>query len=221
MARTSELLNWIELECHGWQREGIRGTRAMLNEAQKLLRMRQCEQNVLYDATTGDFPYVVTTTGVYAYTFGPTVWLPQEVLVDDTTSLAYGLTNSWQIEPVERAAKTYYRVRNIRSTPWSQAANASIQFTGVNPGTTSTVFRIRAYGKPTEITSDAVQHGMPGSTDMKFLLPAAVMLIQACSNHEKFMDARRYVTEVLAPQLWGDLSAGEQGVSRFVEPRAF
>lgn len=220
MARTSELLNWIELECHGWQREGIRGTRALLNEAQKLLRLRQCEQNIVYDPLTGDFPYVATTAGTYIYLLPTTMWLPQEVLVDDTSSLALTLTN-WKVDEVERAAKTYYRIRNIRSSPWSPLERAWIQFTGVDPGTTTSVYRVRAYGRPTEITSDAVQHGMPGATDIKYLMPATVMLIQACSNHQKFLEARQYITEVLAPQFWGELGAGEHGVSAFSESRPF
>lgn len=220
VARTSELLNWVELECHGWQREGVRGTRALLNEAQKLLRMRQCEQNIVYDALTGDLPYLATTAGTYLYVLAAAVWLPQEVVVDSVASLALTLAD-WKVEEVHRAGKTYYRIRNIRSTPWSPQQNASIQFTGVDPGTTTSTYRVRAYGKPTEITSDAVQHGMPGATDMKYLLPATVMLIQACTNHEKFLEARRYVTEVLAPQFWGELGAGEQGVSSFTEARPF
>jgi hypothetical protein len=219
VARTSELLNWVELECHGWTREGIRGTRALLNEAHKLLKMRQSEQNVVYDSATGDLPYLTTTAGIFRYSLGATIWLPQEILVDDPASLDFTL--GWITETVKHAGKTYYRLRNIRSAPWSQSANAWVQFTGCDPGTTIAVYRTRCYGKPAEITSDSVQHDMPGDTDVKFLLPATVMLCQALSNHEKFLDARRYIIEVLAPQCWAEENAGEQGVSAFTESRPY
>lgn len=219
MARTSELLNLVELECHGWQREGVRGTRVLFNEAHKLLKMRQCEQNIVYDAATGDLPYLTTVAGTYRYNLASTVWLPQEVLVDDTSALSAETT--WRVEEVERAGKTYARVLNVRSKPWDQAAVAWVQFTGVDPGTTSDVFRVRAYGRPTEITSDAVQHAMPGATDMKYLLPATIMLVQACTNHQKFFEARQYITDKLAPEFWAEAGAGEQGVSAFTEARAY
>jgi len=219
VARTSELLNLVELECHGWTREGVRGTRALLNEAHKLLKMRQCEGNILYDSTTGDLPYLATVAGTYRYSLGATVWLPQNVLVDDTTYL--DLTAGWRGETVTYAGKDYFRLFNIRSAPWTLNANAWVQFTGADPGSTTTSYRIRAYAKPREITSDAVQHDMPGATDIKYLLPATVMLIQAATNHEKFFQARQYITDNLAREFWGEAGAGEQGIPMVVEPSRF
>jgi hypothetical protein len=229
MASTSELLTWVELECHGWNREGPRGSRALLNEAQKLLLFNECEQNIIYDSTTGDLPYLETTDSTYRYTIstagGDNVWLIGAVVIDALTinGLDYGglaYNRSWKADETRIAGNDYYRLRNIRSRPWSESADAQLTFS-LNPGNTTAVYRLLAYRRCTEITSDAVSHEMPGSSDVDYLMPATMKLIEAIDDHGKMIEARRYIRSELKPQMWQELARGEQGRPQFATRRPY
>jgi hypothetical protein len=230
MATTSELLTWVELECHGWNREGPRGTRALLNEAQKLLLLNECMQTLIYDSTTGNLPFLTTVAGTYRYTIpaldSNNVWMIGAVVVDSLSAsgLDYGGVSSgrtWQLEQTRISGSDYYRVINIRSIPWNGNADAQLTFIGVDPGATSSLYRIVAYKRPSEILSDSIQHEMPGSCDVDYLMPAAMKLIEAIDDHGKMIEARRYIRNELRPQMWAELNRGEQGTSRFVTRRAY
>lgn len=228
MASTSQLLTWIELECHGWNREGPRGSRALFNEAHNMLLLGEDEENILYDSSTGNLPYITTTQGTYLYTFPATVWRVGAVLVDDATYVGtyYSLTDEeidqeWQLEEFRLGGRFYYKVKNIRSAQYRNANSlSSITFT-IDPGDTTDVFRRLAYRLPTQITSDTVQHEVPPPYDMECLLPATMRLIDAINDHQKMEEARKYIMEVLRPKIKSGLSAGEQGSSSYSVKRAF
>lgn len=229
MASTSELLTWIELECHGWNREGPRGSRALLNEAQKLLLFNECEQTMIFDGSTGDLPYLATTSGTFRYTIatagGENVWLVGAVVVDalSVNGLDYGgivSQRSWKLEDMPIAGNEYYRLRNIRSIPWNESASANLTFT-INPGTSTALYRVLAYKRCSELTSDAVSHEMPGATDIDYLMPATMKLIEAIDDHGNMVEARRYIRQELRPQMWGELARGEQGRPQFAKRRPY
>jgi hypothetical protein len=52
-------------------------------------------------------------------------------------------------------------------------------------------------------------------------MPATIMLIQAINDHSKYAEARKYILDVLKPQLWGTLDGGEQGQSDFCVKRDY
>lgn len=229
MASTSELLTWIELECHGWNREGPRGSRALLNEAQRLLLLNECEQNIIFDSSTGDLPYLTTVDGTYRYTFTTldsiAVWLIGAVVVDALTinGLDYGgvpYNRSWKLEEKRVAGNDYHRIKNIRSVPWGEGANATVTFT-MNPGDSTALYRVLAYKRCVDITSDAVTHEMPGATDVDYLMPACMKLIEAIDDHKNMIEARRYIRGELRPQMWSELARGEQGTSQFATRRPY
>lgn len=225
MATTSQILAWIELECTGWQREGIKGTRALLNEAHRMLLTARREQNILYDSTTGDLPYFATTDGVYIYDLHSAVNEAIAVVIDSPASLGYDQVidenSSWVYEEYYLGSKLYYRIKNIRSWPATTTQAAKIMFIGVNPGTTTSCYRGVGYKKPTNITSDSIQHEMPGTTDIDYLLPATMKLIDAIDDHKKMEQAREYIELVLKPRMWKELDYGEQGQSSFCIKRRY
>ena len=83
MSSTNQHLTWIALECHGWSPEGPeKGILPIYNQAHRILNTAEREQNLLYDSSTGDFPYVATTNGTYQYTCPTTVWQVKHIVVD-------------------------------------------------------------------------------------------------------------------------------------------
>ena len=225
MASTSQLLTWIELEMHGWQREGTKGSRALLNEAHKILLTAEREQNILFDATLGELPFFTTVDNTYNYVAPNNVWLIAGVVVDDTCNLPdtpnVSYRREWKTSEVSIAGVIYYQIQNIRTQPSRRGVPANLTFVGMNPGDSDSLYRRWAYRLPTEITSDRIQHEMPGSTDMDYLMPATMKLIDAIDDHSKMENARLYIEQELKPKMWTELDAGEQGLDGFCIKRRF
>ena len=224
MASTSQLLTWIELEMHGWQREGVKGSRALLNEAHKLLLTAQKEQNILFDSATGELPYFTTVEDTFNYSAPSNVWLIEGVVVDDPDNLPDSeltSTRSWKTDELDISGVTYYRIQNVRTYPARRNVAANLTFVGMNPGSHDDLYRRFAYKLPTEISSDRVQHEMPGSADVEYLMPATMKLIDAIDDHSKFEQAKLYIEQVLKPKMWVELDGGEQGLSGSCIKRRF
>ena len=218
MATTSQLLTWAETQNHGWVREGAKGSRALLNEAHKLLLYNELEQRIAVDTTTGDYPYITTVDNTVLYNLPANCSILKALLIDFTETRD---DYPWTYEDFESRGRRYYKVLNINTREATPAAPlAGFVFVGVNPGATTAKFRIFYYEAPINITSDAVQHQMPGSADMEFLLPATIKLIEGM-DHGNIIEARQYITEVMKPAFIKTLSRGAQGTPTYCRKRAF
>jgi len=217
MATTSQLLTWIEIQNHGWTREGAKGTRALLNEAHKLLLYNEIEQRIVIDPATGDYPFLVTQDNVFQYDLPLNCSILKALLID---FVSIRDDYPWTYEDFESKGRRYYRILNINSREATNNAPAFMNFIGVNPGDTTEKFRLYYYESPVNITSDAVQHQMPGSADMEFLLPATIKLIEGM-DHGNIIEARQYINEVIKPEFLKTLDRGEQGIPMYCRKRAF
>lgn len=217
MATTSQLLTWIENQCDGWTREGSKGTRPLLNEAHKLLLYNELEQRVVIDAATGQLPYLTTQDEVYQYNLPDNCSILRALLIDFSE-----IRNDypWSYEDFEVDGRRYYRILNIISREATNIANAQLTFRGVNPGDTDDIFKLYYFETPINITSDRVQHQMPGSADIEYLMPATIKLIEGI-DHGNIIEARQYIVEVIKPQFIKTLNRGEQGVPILCRKRAF
>jgi hypothetical protein len=225
MATTSQLLTWIELECHGWNREGSRGSRSLLNEAHRMLLFREDDTNIVFDTSTGNLPYLSTSNGVYEYNLPTACYVLKHILVDNMISTNdYGSSvsssTSWKFEDYSIAGRSYYRVMNIRSYPSTPSTRARVLFTE-NPGATDDVFRELYHKQPVQILSDTIQHEMPGATDVQYLMPATVALINSINDHDKYEKAKLMIEREYKPRVLSELNIGEQGQSDFCIKRAF
>jgi len=223
MASTSQLLTWIELEMHGWIREGARGSRALFNEAHRILNTGEREQNVLYDAATGDLPYFTTRDNVFQYNVPEGIWRVGGVVVDDTGELpsTVGTTRQWRFEDVQVSGIVYRRLLNVRTRDIRRGNVPTIQFVGINPTATTALYRRLAWREPIQILSDAIQHECPGDTDMRYLVPATIMLIECIDDHTKAMQARLAIEQDIKPRYLDEIDGGEQGLPDFVRKRQF
>ncbi len=215
MASTSQLLTWIELECHGWQREGIRGTRALLNEAHKILLTKEAEYNIVFDETTGDFPVVSTVSGTFRYDLPTNCYILKYLLVDAGTVMT-----DWSTEEVSFCGNDYLRILNIRSYPTRSSTPAYFLFTK-DPGDTIDTYKELYYKIPRQILSDSIEHEMPGTTDVEILMPATMLLINSINDHEKMAEAYKYIEQYFKPLVHRELERGEQSISDFCVKRPF
>jgi len=217
MGTTSQDLTWVELEGHGWQREGPRGTRAMFNEAHRLLLYNEDENNIVYDPAIGDLPFLETQNNIFAYEAPADCWLVKGVLVDRDQSFD---SEDIRREDIIIAGIEYYRVLNVKTMQSKQGQLARLMFVSFNPGDTEEIFKLLYYRMPIQILSDNIQHEMPGTTDEDYLIPATVKLMEGI-GHGNIIEARQYITRELKPQFQIEADRGEQGVSKFCVKRAF
>ena len=218
MASTSQLLTWIEEQMHGWNREGSRGSRPLLNEAHRILLTGERKQFLVFDAATGNLPFLATTAGTFQYTLPDTIWLVKAIVQDRDEQTQQ---DPWRYEDLEVARNRYYRILNVdsRQSVFNISA-ATVMFLGVDPGTHAQLYRYYAYRWPVNITSDTVQHEMPGTTDMDFLVPATIKLIEGI-DHGNMIEAREYINKELKPNIGTSLDKGEHGIPNYVTKRNF
>ena len=151
------------------------------------------------------------------------MWLVKHVVVDADADLPYG---SWNTEHFTFEGIEYLRILNIKTTPARKSGSgnitpATIMFRGVDPGSTTNVFRRICYKLPTEITSQRVQHQCPSPEAEQILMQATMSLIDAINDHKKQLPVTKYIEEVLKPKYWAELDIGEQGVPMFCVKRKF
>jgi hypothetical protein len=131
-----------------------------------MLLQQQCEQNIVWDDSLGNLPFIVTTAGVYKYLCPTTVWRVGAVVLDYETTLDYGtlIDQDLRLDDIIVGGITYRRLRNLRTKDWDRREAAWVMFHGYDPGATTTTYRRLAYKRAAEITSDSVQHEMPNTT---------------------------------------------------------
>lgn len=217
MQTTSQLLTWIELQNHGWVREGSRGTRPLFNEAHRLLLYDERDQRIVIDPATGNIPFITTVDLTYQYFLPDNCSILKAVLIDEDEIRD---ESPWSYEDFHIKGQRFYRVLNITSREKTLMINANFTFLGVNPGDTTDKFRTLYYEYPVEITSDSIQHEMPGTSDMDFLVPATIKLIEGI-DHGNFIEAREYIRKILKPQFQATLDRGDQGTPKYCRKRAF
>jgi len=217
MATTNQLLTWIELQNHGWNREGSKGIRALLNEAHKLLLYNEIEQRIVIDASTGDFPFLTTSDGVYQYNLPSDCSILKAVLIDADEALG---DYPWSYEDFRTKGRQYYRILNITSREATIGVDGTITFIGVDPGDTDEKYRLLYYESPIAITSDTIQHQMPGTTDIEYLMPATIKLIEGI-DHGNIIEAYEYIMKILKPKFQLSLDRGDQGTPTFCRKRVF
>lgn len=217
MPTTSQLLTWAEEQCHGWLREGSRGSRALLNEAHRLLLTGERKQFLVFNTAIGNLPFLATQAGVYIYNMPDTIWKVKHIVQDITLQ-----TNAdpWRYEDIILAGNRYYRILNVDTRQAVHNNTVATVMFSADPFTTTQQYRYYGWRWPLDITSDRVQHEMPGTTDEEYLLPATIKLIEAI-DHGNFIEAQQYITKELKPKIGFSLDSGEHGVPKFVTRRPF
>ena len=230
MATTAELVTILLEQFKGWNADGPRGVLHYIDAAHKLFRQVECEQTVYYDETTGNLPLLTTTAGTYSYSLPANCWKLAAVLVesgvtgsllDSYSNADYGIRTavSKKIEPVTISGVDYLRIVNVRSWPSTESAVARVMFTD-DPGDTTTVYNIKYYKKPADITSDTIPIEIEPPWDEMFFVPAVCKLIEGI-EHGNYAEARMEILKVWLPQYIKKLNGGEQGFDQDTENRGY
>lgn len=217
---TDEILNMLEVQCDGMNRDGPNGLTFFLRIVNDIFGKTASEQHVVYDETTGRLPVFNTTAGVFRYTAPENIWRIAGVLVESDVTWGtnvvtqdYGSYSArqgrYKIERLMLGNIEYVRVPFIRSYDAQDRTQAYIIFTE-DPGITTGLYRWYGYRNPTPILSDSIT--LCESSDMYawgYIFPATVKLVQGFKDGD-FLKAHLDV-EALANKYGREKNKGEQG----------
>lgn len=203
---TSSVVTQIQRMNPDWTRAQILD---VINDTVKLLLKVERDESIYFDPTTGNLPYLTTTSGTYLYTVtipGITIWKIRGIVTDltdlptfDPTIQSYGKTNM----PVSLNGLTY---NQVPCTPQDEASTGTAGLVKVlfsqDPGSYSTRYRIMAYESPAEILSETVPIPINDSLKMSVVIPAVQTMVDAFDNG-RYQEAVAYV-ESLQPKLLTD-----------------
>ncbi len=141
----------------GWNRDGARGILPILDEVNNYMMSKDAEVNVVINSSTGQPPYLATTSGTRQYSMVDSCRKVASVYqlraednytdtgFDDTGLFPYA---TWR-------GKEYFEIP-VTTRPKTRSTNALVIFRE-NPGTTTTRYFLKYYIEPTEITSESVE----------------------------------------------------------------
>lgn len=220
---TREHISLLKYQAEKFPMVGAEGILPFFNQVHALL-MLENPQNICFDSTTGQYPYLVTNDSVYEYqcpsNCGRTegIYRSQVNYVDYDVNLNLPINSNLQlpIDLIYQHGVPYARIQQITSIDAREGANAIVRFQApYNPGDTTTTYLHRYYLKPTDITSISIQHQIPSPYDMKYLQPGTLKVIEGFQNGT-YAEAIEYVSKVLCQRFRADMAGGEQGQSYHV-----
>ena len=200
--------------------------------AQNILLSVEAEQNTNFNAATGRLLLVPTQAGVFDYQAPDDCWRIAGILVESDTSdtlldrnfyedygpMGYDRASNNILEPLKIAGINYFRIPYIRTFDAGDTANARYMFTE-DPGTTTDVYMLWYYPRPTRLSSPTIPLSIPPPYDFEFLYPAVLEIYRGVQNGDVMGSVMKVRAIRDAYQL--KLNEGEQGFDPESPARGF
>lgn len=231
---TNEILELLEVQCDGMNRDGPNGLLFFLNTAQDILCNSSTEQNIKFDTSTGKLPVLNTIDNKYEYDAPSDCWKIAGILIEAIKSGSlmddfyyhysdYGLPQIQRsgingIERLEIGGIEYVRCPYARTYYATDSGVAKAMFTE-NPGNTEDIYLWYYYKKPAKLYSDNIELTIPPPYDYLYLFPAVVRLVQGFKDGD-FLKAHTDV-KLLRQKYMLELNKGEQGFEYNADDRGF
>lgn len=165
--QTSELVTLIKREASGWSRDLIR---SLINNMQFMMMAKPLAQTRIIDPDTGLDPVLTTTAADFTY-YGNTTDIPQ---------FPAGV-EAWRIVDVYTGNIDDDTYEQIKCTKFDGTVSAAAYFTlQTDPGVSS--YNIRAYKKPTAVTSESIELTIPENKCLDTLYEGVMGWIEKTDN---------------------------------------
>jgi hypothetical protein len=215
---TLSVVDEILLKAPGWQRDGSKSVLSMMNRAQNYLFSKPTLQSVYIDPATGDYPFLTTVAGQFAYTI-PDVLITIGGVADVPHRIkqVYELlskNSNLIINDYGYQINDYNLIKNMRHVDKTIGDEVYFNFTPVaakelddakiilpfDPGDTSDQYQYRAIIEPVQLTADTIALSIEQDDEMA--------LIEGALGYIEFFDYGRSdrmdrFEQVYAPRLWG------------------
>ena len=217
---TTQLVDEIVRRFKNFERDGEDGVLQYLNAANAILYQVEAEQTIVFDQVTGMLPVLATIAGQNVYTLPDEYWRCGNILVSAArarhefgyaSQFAFGSPHGCRSEDlIVYGGHRYWPVEKVKTRDSARSGSpVQILFQG-DPGTTTNVYHIRGYKRPTNILSETVDVDIPEPLDIECLVPATCSLIDGVLNGT-YPEALQYVKRTYGPVVQKRLNGGAQG----------
>lgn len=231
MATTKQLVDALRLSAPNWNRTGEKSLLSVLNQAQEILMYQEAFQNLAINTSTGKFPVLTTTDGVFYYDLTQAntglnfdIWRVSQVLIpiesyQSTSYIEYGVSyrDPDPIRTVEYFGTQYYKYNKSNSFDAGVNGNpyARVIFQE-NPTTSTDKYFLLAFRKPISLDSESIALSLPTQLHYSTLLPTAIKLVEAYQNNN-WDEAMAFIDEKYKPHLHNEMNMGEQSLTNTVK----
>ena len=214
---TSEFVSLaIKSQAQGFDR--VADVVPLLSQVQDILYKHECAYTRYIDPSTGKPPVLATAAGLYLYSGPSNCWRVANLCINSEAldNYDYGIVTQPAMnttEPITINGNSYYPYNFGSSADALEGGSPQIMFSK-DPGTTTNVFYMDCYKKPTPITSDRIQLSIPDSdgAHRQIVFPCLMKLIEA-QNNGNYAEAVQFI-EGARTALWGKLDGHWEGFPR-------
>jgi len=167
---TQTVVDEIKLKAPGWARDGSSAILQKLDQCQKFMFSKACNQTVRIDGTTGKHPYLVTTENQYEYELADISMtidgIPRTIRMARALEIYIpnGAVSEYQtlmLDPLRPGFEGVGEVRpdriilNCTLIPATESNKAKVVFS-TNPGSYATRYRMKVLLEPLRLTEDTI-----------------------------------------------------------------
>ncbi len=182
----------------------------LLNWFQEMCLKTSSAENIYYDITTGDLPFLSTTQGVFQYIMPSLYYDVEAIVIKDHTLLtnnpAFTASHfgefKYPSDLIRLGSHNYTQVPTVKTKAFGPAGVCSIMFT-FDPQTTTNTYQIYGYTFQNAITSKQSILYIPDKYHLSCVVPAIQTLIDGLDNGD-FENSIAKINQLYLPPIWGD-----------------
>jgi hypothetical protein len=161
------------------------------------------DENIYFDSTKGELPYLATTAGTFLYTLPTTYYRIKDIVVRESNYKSinpYFSANEHDNvkSPIEIAGKRYRVVSTVKNQPYG-SGTCTVMFRQ-DPQTTSTTYQIYGYIPVNKISSVSSTLNVPEEFHLSVIVPALQLMIDGLENG-KFTENLAYIEQSLLSKI--------------------
>ena len=197
----SQIVGLIKKQNPDWTPQAILD---LINGFQDMVLKSDSDENIYFDTTTGDLPYLTTMAGVFLYTLSNIYYKIKEIVVRNCISISNNpifsrgdLKENFQEISIE--GKKYRVIDVVKNQPYGRSGIVTVMFRQ-DPGNSTTTYQIYGYTPVNAITTISSTLNIPEEFHLSIVVPAIQMLIDGLENG-RYAENLAYINESLLPQI--------------------
>jgi hypothetical protein len=175
----------------------------LLDGFSQMVLKSDSDENIYFDTSTGELPYLVTNQGTFQYTIPSTYYRLKEIVVREEVRISNNPVYSRHdlnhvSNEISIQGRRYRVIHAVKNQPYG-TGTCTVMFRD-DPGNTTTTYQIYGYVPVNAITSISSNLNIPEEFHMSVVIPAIQLLIDGIENG-RYVDNLKYINETLLPKI--------------------